>query len=316
MSKAKVIITGALLASILVVCYSNKGPRTPSENWSTDVSHDAFIEFINQIDSATNIANEEEVFFENVNSEVKIKGTNCILLVSREYLNMSPANLPETLAIQWFTKRKNSNKNSFISSLIRWFTRRNSDILFEGKDIHIEKSLIADIKAAIASASKEITQPVLDAKTTSENFAFALTFHYSDNGYWRPSAEKNEHKFNEQRAARVRGTEDDYLFAFRNDLKAELTNLPDKVQIIQSRIKGVPDKFQAALSLRKHLRSRTRNILSQLQADVEFLMVPKSVIKTMKTPLIQRMRGIKRDHKTWLPLVSINITFETYPKKI
>ena len=195
MKKLKLIIAAMILGSIVIWCNSNKEQPTSSGNWIKDVSNDAFIEFINQLDSAANIDNEEEFFFDDVNSEVKIKGTNRILLVSKKYLNISSINLPETLAIQWFTRRQNNNssKNSLISSLIRWFTRErnsNSDILFEGKDIYVERSLIVDIKAAITSRSNEITQSVLDTKTTSENFSFAFTFHRFDDVYWKSPIEK------------------------------------------------------------------------------------------------------------------------------
>ena len=313
MKKLKLIIAAMILGSIVIWCNSNKEQPTSSGNWIKDVSNDAFIEFINQLDSAANIGNEEEFFFDDVNSEVKIKGTNRILLVSKEHLNISSINLPETLAIQWFARRQNNNssKNSLISSLIRWFTRErnsNSDILFEGKDIYVERSLIVDIKTAIASRSNEITQSVLDTKTTSENFSFAFTFHRFDDVYWKSPIEKNDDKFNEQRAVKVRETESDYLFALKRDLNAEFEKLPDRVQIIQARIKGASDKFQAAFSLRKNLRP-TRGVSDKLQIDAELLMVPKSVLEEMRAPILRRMRGVKRDNNKWFSLVSINVAF-------
>ena len=315
MKKLKLIITAVILGSIVIGC-SNKEQLALSGSWSKDISNDAFIEFVNQIDSVTNIGNEEEFFFDDVNSEVKIEGTDRILLVSKEYLNKSSINLPETLAIQWFARRQNNSKSSFISSLIRWITRkRNSDndILFEGKDIHVERSLIVDIKEAVASASKEIAQSVLDAKTTSENFSFAFTFHHFDNGYWTSLIEKSGDKFNEQKPVKVRGTENDYLFAFRSDLSAEFAELSDRVQIIQGRIKGVSDKFQAALSLRKNLRSGKS---ATLQVGAELLMVPKSVTEEMGRSILNRMRGVEKDDGKWLSLVSINVTFGAFPTEV
>ena len=313
MKKVKLIIAAVILGSIVIWCNSGKEQPPLSGDWSADVSNNDFVEFINQLDNATNIDSEEEFFFDDVNSEVKVQGTDRILLVSKKYLNNSSVNLPAILIIQWFARKQNSGKNSFISSLIRWVTRKrnsNNDILFEGKDIRVERSLIVDIQAAIASKSNEITQSVLDAKTISENFSFAFTFHHFDNGYWKSSIGENDDKFNGQRTIKVRGTENDYLFAFRNDLDAELTRLPERVQIVQARIRGVSDKLQAALSLRRNLRSRVRGgVFEKLQADVELLMVPKSVIEEMKAPLLSLMRGIERDNNKWFSLVSINVAF-------
>ena len=307
MKKFKLMIAAVILGPIVIGC-SNKDQLALSANWSQDITNDAFIEFVNQIDRATNIANEEEFFFDDVNSEVKITGTDRVLLVSKEYLNMSSVSLPETLAIQWFAQRQ-SRKSSFISSLIRWVTRKrntDSDILFEGKDIHVERSLIVDIKEAIASVSKEIAQSVLDAKTTSENFSFAITFHHFDNGYWTSLTEKDGDKFNERKPVKVRGTEGDYLFAFRSDLSAPVAELPDRIQMIQGRIKGVSDRFQAAISLRKNLRSGKS---ATLQVGAELLMLPKSVTEEMGRSILNRMRGVEKDDDSWFPLVSINITF-------
>ena len=207
MKNLTLIILTVILGFIITGCNSNKEPPALGGNWIADISNDDFIEFINQLDRAANVNNEEEFFFDDVNSEVNVEGTNRILLVPNKYLNMSSASLPETIAIQWFSRRQNdSSKNSFISSLIssliRWITwKRNTDndIFFEGRDIHVERSLITDIKAAMASGSNQITQSVLDAKTTSENFSFTFTFHHFDNGYWKSPLENDGDKFDERR---------------------------------------------------------------------------------------------------------------------
>ena len=96
-------------------------------------------------------------------------------------------------------------------------------------------------------------------------------------------------------------------------MSTEIAELSDRVQIIQGRIKGVSDKFQAALSLRRNLRSGKS---AKLQAEAELLMVPKSVIEEMGRSILNRMRGVKRDDSEWLPLVSINVTFGAFPTEV
>ena len=91
-------------------------------------------------------------------------------------------------------------------------------------------------------------------------------------------------------------------------MNAEFEKLPDRVQIIQARIKGASDRFQAAFSLRKNLRP-TRGVSDKLQIDAELLMVPKSVLEEMRAPILRRMRGVKRDNNKWFSLVSINVAF-------
>lgn len=220
-------------------------------------------------------ANDEELFPENVNGQVKITGTDpqVTLLVAQKYLDDDPNTLPDSIFILLVDEASAAN---------------NGDISFTGEILQVQKSLITNIKQAITSQSYEITQATVDTNkvTGSQDIPFTFTFHRLNNDYWQPDIE-DDYNFDASRQVAIEGTEYK-LLALTNDLDAQ--NLSEEVRVFAFRILST-------------------SVVTSIRVDGEFLRVPKSVIADMKTALNLNPNGtVIRNNNTWQSLASFKLT--------
>lgn len=253
-------------------CSSDKlKPNQKNPNWTSDISISDLVQGIKQQQDATDNNNNDSFFPDDANSQVKITGTEKIILIEQKYLDAPPNDLSESLFIVWAMREDKSN----------------DDVIFKGQTLQIEKSLIADIKQAIDSQSYEIKQATIDAKKKDalEN-SFTFTFHRSENGYWRPETSE-DYDFDLNRQVPVK--ESDYnLAALKKDLDAAPEDLPDQVVV----------------ELNKETENPSTSIL-ETQVDIETWMVPKSVIADIKTEHANNGK-VSKDEETWILLASFN----------
>ena len=217
-------------------------------------------------------------FPDNTNNQVKVRGTNKTLLVDQDHLDTALADVPEYISITLVTRTDNNN----------------GDITFEGQVFLTKKSLITDIKQAIASDPKEIEQSTIDAKKFAllfENISFTTTFHRFNDSYIQPN---EEDEYDPNRPVLVKDTT--YaLFAPKRHLDADAQTLPDQVIVYLADLgQGLGSQIQ-----------------TELNVSGQFVMVPKSVIADVKTALTSNPAGtVERDDNTWHPLVSFTINLE------
>ena len=280
-----IIIT--LLVSLFIGCSSKNQDGTntgDSNNGNPNVTFNDFIGSIKTV-SSSNIdnngsinVNTEGFFPDEVNSQVKVKGTNQVLLVDQAYLDAEPTDL--YISIMLVTRTEESN----------------GDVKFEGQVFLAQKSLIEDIKQAIASDPKEIEQATIDAKKFTflfSDISFTFTFHRINNDYIMPDEEE---EYDSNRAVQVKDT-NYILVALKSDLDADAQNLPDQVRV---HLAEVPESL-----------GNSNEILTELNLSGELLMVPKSVIADMKAALALDPPGtVERDSNTWDSFMSFTITIE------
>ena len=279
------LIIMTLLVSLFIGCSSKNQDGTntgDSNNGNPNVTLDDFIGSMKTV--SNNINNDgnnitEGFFPDDTNSQVKVTGTNQQLLVDQTHLDAEPASLPEYVSITLVTRTDESN----------------GDITFEGQVFITQKSLIEDIKQAIASDPKEIEQATIDAKKFTvffQDISFTTTFHRVSNDYIMPD---EEDEYDPNKPVRVGGT-NYILFALKSDLDADAQSLPDQVKV-----QLIEDLGQ----------SLGNEILTELDISGEFLMVPKSVIADIKAALALTPVGIvERDSNTWHSFMSFSITLE------
>ena len=281
------LIIMILLVSIFVGCSSKNQDDTNNEDPDTENPNVTFNDFIgsmktissSNIDNNGNInVNTEGFFPDEVNSQVKVKGTNQVLLVDQVHLDAEPTDL--YISIMLVTRTEESN----------------GDVKFEGQIFLAQKSLIEDIKQAIASDPKEIEQATLDAKKFTfifSDISFTFTFHPVNNGYIMP--EEGE-EYDSDRAVQVKDT-NYILVALKSDLDADAQNLPDQVRV---HLAEVPESL-----------GNGNEIPTELNLSGEFLMVPKSVIADMKAALaLDPVGTVERNSNTWHSFMSFTITIE------
>ena len=273
MRKIRLSITMICVLSLSGCNLSQQNSSIKSEpGWTSNITVDDFMR--QRLISQQAINNNNQFIPEDANGQVKITGTEKILIVEQEHLDATPDDLPEHLYILWVLRESGSN----------------DDVVFRGEILQVEKSLIAEIKQAITSQSFEITQAAIDAKKVNnffQNNSFQFTFHRSDNGYWQPGT-TDEYDFDTNRQVAVEGS--DYkLLALSRDLDAAAESLPDQVRV--------------QLSKTSPLSS-----LPDFEANAELFMVPKSVISDMKTALSSDPQGsVTRNTETWIHLVSFHL---------
>ena len=265
------------MASLLIGCSSNNNKGENENRALPDpITLNDFIGFLKIISNNINTgeSNAASSFFpDTVNSQVKVKGTNKTLLVDQAYLDAE--DIPEYISITLVTRTVKSD----------------GDITFEGQAFVTQKSLIENIKTAIASNPKEIEQSTIDAQKFTfliENISFTTTFHLVNNSYIQPPSGQNE-EYDLNRAVPVEDT-DYILLALKNHLDANAQDLPDQVIV--------------------YLIDQPTNIQTEINMSGEFVLVPKSVIADMKTALTNPPGTIARNNSTWHTIASFNIDIE------
>ena len=242
-----------------------------------EVTND-FIGVLKVIQSSNDENNSLEGFApDNINSQVKVKETNKILLVNQEHLDADIQDLPEEgIGITLVTQTSNNS---------------NGDITLEGQAFLVQKSLITDIKQAINSNPKEIEQATIDDKKVILLFAdisFTITLHRFNNSYIPPN-EKDE--YDSSKPVQIKDTTSALLFALKSNLDADAQDLPDQVMVSLIDL-GQPTP-------------------TGLKISGGFLMVPKSVIADIKTALNNNPVGsVERDNSTWHLVASFTINLE------
>ncbi len=263
-------------------------PNQPNPNiQNPDVTFDDFLEsmkiaFSNNNNDDSNSDDIAGAFPEDLNSQVTVKGTSKTLLVDQAHLDTELTSLPEYISIILVTRGADQS---------------NGDVTFEGEVLLTQKSLITDIKQAIASDPKEIEQSTIDAKEFTfllEDVSFTITFHRFNNDYIQLDQE-DEDEYDINRVVQVENT--NYtLLALKDDLDADIQTLPDQVMIYLVDL-GQP--------------SSSDEIPTELSISSKLLMVPKSVITDIKAALaLEPVGTVEQDSSTWHPLISFNISMK------
>lgn len=109
----------------------------------------------------------------DINGEIKIKGTNKTLLIQQPHIDA--ASLGGRLMLAWVEK-----------------TIQDNNVIFSGKVLEIQESLMVEIKDILKGTSKEIEQSTIDAQLASKSLlfsdlSFTFTFYPDDkDSYWHP----------------------------------------------------------------------------------------------------------------------------------
>ena len=211
----------------------------------------------------------------DINGEVKIKGTNRTLLIQQPHLDA--VSLQGRLFVAWVEK-----------------TTQGNNILFAGKVLEVQKSLMTELKEILKGTSKEIEQSTIDTQLVSKSLlfsdlSFTFTFYPDDKSYWRPD------EFAKKPWAR-RSIPVDMGLINMGELLTWQEYLTDNANFSDQVIVHL---INAPSSNRKNVEMTT-----------EFYQVPKTVIADFK----ETQKGVKlavNKNDDWILRVSLTVTLSS-----